>query len=101
MKGQGLTELRRSHAAGIHDTAPTRSAVKKQAILQDMEDSGMSEFDQDYISDDFDDFDEEPSDDELAAIEEEEKHEDYRSVDLDEEAYPHEAETQMDPYGVY
>jgi hypothetical protein len=99
-KGRMLTELRQSHAAGIHDSVPARSAVKKQAILQDMEDSDMSEFDGDYVDegDFFDDFDEEPSDEDLDEIE----NEDHVPADFDPEDYPHESQVeQLDPCGLY
>ncbi len=103
MKGSALTELRRSHAAGVHDSAPVRSAVKKKAIFQDMEDSGMSFMDEDYDTDLYDDFREpsleeiEPSDEELAEIE----NEDYVPVDLDDEDYPHESDRELDPDALY
>lgn len=67
-RGQVLTELRRSHAAGIHDHVPTRSVLNRKAI-------NMSMLDMDYpVVDGYStDEDREPTDAELddIALEEE------------------------------
>lgn len=43
-RGQILTELRRSNAAGIHDHRPARSEERRRAIA-------MSYLDEDYLTD--------------------------------------------------
>lgn len=57
MKGRLLTELRQSHAAGIHDSAPTRSQIKRQAISDELEDEMFVYPEDDFYDDDFDDLD--------------------------------------------
>lgn len=35
-RGQALTELRRSHASGVHDHVPTRSQTNREAVRMSM-----------------------------------------------------------------
>ena len=72
-RGRYLAELRRSGAAGIHDTQPTRAAVRQAAIKEEL---GMSILDQDHVGDWI-----EPTIEDLDEIENEE---DYVPSDLAE-----------------
>lgn len=83
-RGQMLTELRRSHASGVHDHVSTRSELRREAIT-------MSMLDLDYPDDTPVDEDREPTAKELDDIALEEEaglYGDDRYVDLgDEEEY--------------
>lgn len=80
-RGRYLSELRRSNAAGIHNSKPTRTVLKKSAIKEELD---MSILDQDYLDAI------EPTDEELRAIELDEEEyvpddEDDILVDLEDE----------------
>lgn len=51
-KGRMLTELRQSHAAGVHDSVPTRSQVNRQAISDELEDDMAFIYPEDDFYDD-------------------------------------------------
>ena len=64
-RGSNLSDLRRSHAAGIHDSTRTRTELRKEAIRMS-EDNGYDD-DEEYVPSSLDE--EEPTPEDLAAIE--------------------------------
>lgn len=78
VRGNYLSELRRSNASGIHGHKPSRSALNRAAI----EEETLSILDGDYI-------DQEPADEEIWRLEEEIDPEDFIDPEDDEDAYPY------------